>query len=128
MAKQLVEKTESGVLTFEERLTVSGLSDQTIKLINQHYSEEKNLANAIDLMSMCMSSLSFKEASLILKHRNSRSVNVSLRMSSKEVDLLDDVETALRTRGYINSGRTDAIMFMIANFDLPIDKQQVIEM
>lgn len=113
--------------TFDEMLTSSGLSDTTITLIGKYAKEEKNESKALDILNLCMAGLSFKEAELVVKHRSSRSVNVSLRMSQAEAAQLEEVETALRERGYIKEGRTDAIMFMISNFDLPVDKQLKIE-
>jgi hypothetical protein len=128
MAKQVNTVQEPKALTFDEKLTASNLPDDMITGIRLYANEEKSEALGLDVMDLCTMGLSLKEAIIVVKHRNSRSVNVSLRMSQREVDQLDEVEKALQTRGYIQGGRTDAIMFMILHFDIPEDRQQVIEL
>lgn len=79
-----------------------------------------------EIEQMVAAGLSLEEVAIVAKKRNVRNSTCNLRMSVKELKGLDWVVRELTERGYINEGRTDAIVWLCNHFAPPAPKQQAL--
>lgn len=71
--------------------------------------------------------LSEDDANILMRERNKRTESITIRLSKNEVEIWEFIESLLKDRGYINTGKSDTLVFLMQLFEIPPNKQGSIE-